>query len=122
MNIGIALVAFWLCQGGAAHAQTPGSAVGQVFEALHLRTTPPPAADFVERTRPDPESLDYLPLAPRDKTSKKKTPEQLDAIGTSLERAKESNLRAAGRVATPDASLHADARKRAKPKPTESSN
>jgi len=113
----LALTLVLLLQGAAAHAQSPGEAVGGVADALRLRPARPPAADFVERARPDPNSLDYKPLAPADKADHKKSAAELDAIGASLENAKQANARAAARVSIPDSPSRSEARKPMKPKP-----
>lgn len=88
-----------LCAAGAAHAQSPGGAIGEAAEILHLRAAPPPAADFVERARPD--QSDYERLAPTDKTNHKKSAAELDALASSLENARAANQRAAQSVHTP---------------------
>jgi hypothetical protein len=95
----------FLALGGQALAQEPtsgGEAVGKALDALQLRAEPAPAADFVEKSRPDAGSLDYKPLAPVDKSSKKKSPAELDALGAELEKALARNRKAAARVKTPD--------------------
>ncbi|MGA8169440.1 MAG: hypothetical protein WB816_01170, partial [Methylocystis sp.] len=72
------------------------------MDSLNLRHAPPPAADFVVRSRPAPDTLNYRPMAPTEKSTKKKTPEQLDALGAELEGALARNRQAGARVATPD--------------------
>jgi hypothetical protein len=98
--------AFLWVGGGAALAQEPqsgGELVGGALDALHLRAEPAPAPEFVEKARPDRNSLDYKQMAPTDKSSKKKTAAELDALGSDLERALEKNRKAAARVKIPDA-------------------
>jgi hypothetical protein len=96
--LGVA-VAF-LCAATPAGAQSPGGAAGEAAEALHLRPTPPPAAEFVERARPD--QSDYQRLGPTDKANHKKSSAELDALASSLENARAANLRAAQRVRATD--------------------
>ena len=79
-----------------------GVMVGNILETLHLRQTPPPAQDFVVRSRPAPEQLQYQPMKPTEKPSGKKTPAQLDALGAELQGALEQNRKAGARVAVPD--------------------
>ncbi len=101
----IALASVSLCVCGVAFAQetqSGGEIVGRALDAMHIRAEPAPAADFVERARPDRNSLDYRPMAPTDKSLKKKTPAELDALGVELERSLARNRRAAARVKTPD--------------------
>lgn len=88
-----------LCAAGPAHAQSPGGAIGEAAEILHLRSAPPPAADFVERARPD--QSEYERLAPTDKTNHKKSAAELDALASSLENARTANQRAAQGVHAP---------------------
>jgi hypothetical protein len=85
-----------------ARAQTPGSVFGDIAETLHLRPTPPPAAPFVDATRPDPDALQYRPLTPADRDNHRKSPAELDALANKLEGARQNALRAAARVWTPD--------------------
>ncbi len=101
----IALALVLLCLPGAAFAQEPqsgGEAVGRALDAMHLRAEPAPAADFVQRARPDRNSLNYRPMAPTDKSLKKKTPAELDALAAELESSLARNQRAAARVKIPD--------------------
>jgi len=79
-----------------------GAMVGNVLETLHLRQTPPPAQDFVVRSRPAPDQLQYQPMKPTEKPTGKKTPAQLDALGAELQGALEQNRKAGARVAVPD--------------------
>jgi hypothetical protein len=79
-----------------------GAMVGNVLETLHLRQTPPPAQDFVVRSRPAPDQLQYQPMKPTEKPTGKKTPAQLDALGAELQGALEPNRKAGARVAAPD--------------------
>lgn len=81
---------------------TGGAMVGNVLETLHLRQTPPPAQDFVVRSRPAPDQLQYQPMKPTEKPTGKKTPAQLDALGAELQGALEQNRKAGARVAVPD--------------------
>jgi hypothetical protein len=76
--------------------------IGNVLETLHLRQTPPPPQDFVVRSRPAPDSLQYQPMKPTEKPTGKKTPAQLDALGAELQGALEQNRKAGARVAVPD--------------------
>jgi hypothetical protein len=102
----------------AQEAVSGGAMVGNVLETLHLRQTPPPAQDFVVRSRPAPDSLEYQPMKPTEKPTGKKTPAQLDALGAELEGALEQNRKAGARVAVPGpAPRHATPRRAAAAKP-----
>ena len=81
---------------------TGGAMVGNVLETLRLRQTPPPAQDFVVRSRPAPDQLQYQPMKPTEKPTGKKTPAQLDALGAELQGALEQNRKAGARVTVPD--------------------
>ncbi len=96
--LGLAVALF--CAAMPACAQSLGETVGEAAEGLHLRPTAPPAAEFVERARPN--QSDYQRLGPTDKANHKKSPAELDALASSLENARASNLRAAQRVRAPD--------------------
>jgi hypothetical protein len=101
----IALASVLLCLPSGAfaqEAQSGGEAVGRALDAMHIRAEPAPAADFVERARPDRNSLNYKPMAPTEKSLKKKTPAELDALGAELESSLARNRRAAARVKIPD--------------------
>jgi hypothetical protein len=92
-------------EAGEAAAQetaSGGAMVGNVLETLHLRQTPPPAQDFVVRSRPAPDQLQYQPMKPTEKPTGKKTPAQLDALGAELQGALEQNRKAGARVTVPD--------------------
>ena len=108
ITLAVALAPASLCDGAAAQeaeAQegvSGGAIVGNVLETLHLRQTPPPAQDFVVRSRPAPDELQFQPMKPTEKPTGKKTPAQLDALGAELEGALERNRKAAARVAVPD--------------------
>lgn len=92
--------------------------VGDVLDTLHLRQTPPPAQDFVVRSRPAPDQLHYQPMKPTEMPTAKKTPAQLDALGAELEGALEQNRKKGARVALPDpASRPATPRRAAAAKP-----
>lgn len=112
------LVLWGLCASASAQeANSPGAVVGDVLDALHLRQEPPAAADFVVRSRPAPGSLDYQPMKPTEKSEKKKTPAQLDALGAELESALAQNRRAGARVAAPDPAPRPAPRRAAGTKP-----
>jgi hypothetical protein len=105
---------------GEAAAQEPasgGAVIGDVLETLHLRQTPPPPQDFVLRSRPAPESLDYRPMKPTETPTGKKTPAQLDALGAELEGALQRNRKAGARVAVPDPAPRPAPRRAAAAKP-----
>ncbi|MGA3061968.1 MAG: hypothetical protein ABSD90_01935 [Methylocystis sp.] len=89
-------------EAAAQEATSGGAMVGNVLETLHLRQTPPPAQDFVVRSRPAPDQLQYQPMKPTEKPAGKKTPAQLDALGAELQGALEQNRKAGARVAVPD--------------------
>jgi len=116
--IAAALLLPCLCGGAAAQEAVSGGAViGDVLDALHLRQEPPPQADFVVRSRPAPDSLDYRPMKPTETPSGKKTPAQLDALGADLEGALERNRKAGARVAVPDPAPRPAPRRAAAAKP-----
>jgi hypothetical protein len=94
-----------------------GAMVGNVLETLRLRQTPPPAQDFVVRSRPAPDQLQYQPMKPTEKPTGKKTPAQLDALGAELQGALEQNRKAGARVAAPDPAPRPAARRAAAAKP-----
>jgi hypothetical protein len=108
-----------LCGQAAAQVAQPqeaasgGAVVGDVLDTLHLRQTPPPAQDFVVRSRPAPDELHYQPMKPTEKPTGKKTPAQLDALGAELEGALEQNRKAGARVAVPDSASRPAAPRRA---------
>ncbi len=102
---------------GAQEAVSGGAVIGDVLETLHLRQTPPPAQDFVVRSRPAPDSLDYQPMKPTEKPTGKKTPAQLDALGAELQGALEQNRKAGARVAMPDPAPRQAPRRAAAAKP-----
>jgi hypothetical protein len=89
-------------EAAAQEATSGGTMVGNVLETLHLRQTPPPAQDFVVRSRPAPDQLQYQPMKPTEKPIGKKNPAQLDALGAELQGALEQNRKAGARVAVPD--------------------
>ncbi len=118
MALAAAFVLWRFCVPAAAQeANSPGAAVSGVLDALHLRQEPPPAADFVVRSRPAPDALDYQPMKPVEKSQKKKTPAQLDALGAELESALERNRRAGAGVARPDPAPRPTQRRAAGAKP-----
>jgi len=82
-----------LCALAPADAQSLGSAIGDAAEGLQFRPAAPPAAEFVERARPD--HLGYQQLAPTDRANHKKSAAELDALASSLDSARAANLRAA---------------------------
>ena len=102
---------------GAQEAVSGGAVIGDVLETLHLRQTPPPAQDFVVRSRPAPDSLNYQPMKPTEKPTGKKTPAQLDALGAELQGALEQNRKAGARVAMPDPAPRQAPRRAAAAKP-----
>ncbi|PPD41000.1 MAG: hypothetical protein CTY15_14200 [Methylocystis sp.] len=89
---------------GAAGAQegppTGGQAIGGLFDALGFLKPPPPAPDFVRESRP--ERLDYVPLAPRPETSRRRPAAEAQTVGAELDRAIAENRRKAARVKTPN--------------------
>ncbi len=91
--------------------------IGDVLQTLHLRREPPPQQDFVVRSRPAPDSLEFQPMKPTEKPTGKKTPAQLDALGADLESALERNRKAGARVAAPDPAPRPAARRAAAAKP-----
>jgi len=103
-RIAIALI-FALAAKAALAQQAPASGgefIGRLFDATGLRAPPRPAADFVRDSRP--EHMDYRPFDPTpQKDPKRKTANDLRAMGAGLEAAAAENRRKAARVATPDA-------------------
>ena len=96
----------------AARAQAPssvGEAIGRVLEETNVRAKPPASPDFVVKSRPDRNNLDYTPFsAPEaDGQAKKKTRADFEAIGADLDQAAARNREKATRVATPDAQASA---------------
>lgn len=91
--------------------------IGNVFDALHLRPERAPTPDFVEQSRKDPNTLDYRPMEPTEKTQKKKTPAELDALGAELEGALTRNRRAAAGVKSPDSQSHSPSQTGGKKQP-----
>jgi hypothetical protein len=93
-------------QASAARAEergagSVGGTIGQFFEGVGLRNAPPPAADFVERSRPA--ELDYAPFAdPASRPDAKKNREDAAARQKELEAAVAANRVRAARVRTPD--------------------
>ena len=104
-------------EAGGQETVSSGAMVGNVLETLHLRQTPPPAQDFVVRSRPAPDQLQYQPMKPTEKPTGKKTPAQLDALGAELQGALEQNRKAGARVAAPDPAPRPAARRAAAAKP-----
>ncbi len=96
----LALAVALLGVAGTAKAQSLGETIGAAAETFQFRSAAPPAADFVERSRP--ENPDYQRLAPTDRANHKKSAAELDALASSLENAKSANQRAAERVRAPD--------------------
>ncbi|MDB5651585.1 MAG: hypothetical protein JWL62_3105 [Hyphomicrobiales bacterium] len=99
-----ALAAFaMIAIGGCAQAQSdePGS----VSRVLKLRTVPPPAPDFVVRTRPPETSLNYIPTgAPRPMPAGKPlTPDEIRAKEAELDGLRSRQDRIAGRRSAPRA-------------------
>jgi hypothetical protein len=91
------------CAGAQEAPSTGGETIGRVFDALGLRSEPKPAPDFIQKARPDPQSLDYQPFSPPDsERARAKTPAQLDAMGADLNRSLARNRAAAARVKIPD--------------------
>ena len=123
ITLAVALALPRLCDEAAAQeAEAPkavsgGAMVGDVLDTLHLRQTPPPAQDFVVRSRPAPDQLQYQPMKPTEKPTGKKTPAQLDALGAELQGALEQNRKAGARVAAPDPAPRPAARRAAAAKP-----
>ncbi len=79
---------------------TPGEAIGRVFDAVGLRNAPPPAPDFVVKSRGAP--LDYKPLQPTDRENHRKPAAELQSIEADMANAAARNKAAASRVAVPD--------------------
>jgi hypothetical protein len=108
----LAIALFFLASAAAAQevdanagrASTIGEAIGRLFEGVNLRKSPPPAADFVVRSRPA--ELDYAPLAPagaaQQVRAKKKSPRDVEKLESELRAAAAANRARAARARTPD--------------------
>lgn len=80
---------------------TIGEAIGKLFESANLRSTPPPAADFVVRSRPA--ELDYTPLAkPQTGPPGTRNASELQKLEKELGAAAAANRSRAARVRAPD--------------------
>ena len=96
----------------AANAQqngSPGELINGVMQGLGLSPTVPPAADFVVRSRPDPDQLDYLPFRPTPpgflenaNLPRERFEAQQESI-RALEGARARNRARAARVGAPEA-------------------
>lgn len=87
----------------------------QTLETLNLKSSPAgPAPDFVERTRPDPAGLGFIPPALPHKVSQRpvKSPDDVKAATAALDAAKQRQLAPGG----PAPVQLAKGRKAAKPK------
>jgi hypothetical protein len=104
-------------EAAAQEAASGGAVIGGVLDALHLRQEPPPQQDFVVRSRPAPDSLEYQPMKPTETPTGRKTPAQLDALGAELEGALARNRKAGARVAVPDPAPRPAPRRAAAAKP-----
>ena len=79
----------------AAPARAAGGLWDTVLETMNLKAAPPgPGPDFVERTRPDPAGLGYMPTALPHKVSPLpvKTPAQIEAEKVALDAARKRQL------------------------------
>ncbi|PSC06341.1 hypothetical protein SLNSH_03390 [Alsobacter soli] len=81
--IAVAGIAFG---GAGCSAQTSGSSgLKPITDKLNITTTVPPAADFVEKSRP--QSMDYMPVGvvPPARSVKPRTPDQVKALEAEME-------------------------------------
>jgi hypothetical protein len=100
----ITLLSLALTIAAPARAQeapaTGGQAIGGIVDALGLRAKPAPAPDFVRNSRR--EGLEYVPFSPAPTQSRKKTPAEMQAVGSELDKAIAENKRKAARVKAPN--------------------
>ena len=105
-SIAVAFTVAGLCWSAAAQAQTAvRDEPGPVSRALKLRTSVPPAPDFVVKTRPPADSMKFVPAhAPRvAPPSTPMTPAQIRAKERELDSLRAQQDRVAGRASTPPA-------------------
>lgn len=104
----VAAAAMALCSAsGAARAGDAENAggVSGVLETLNLKAKVGSMPDFIEKTRPDPDHLDFIPAgAPHPKREiKAKTPEEVEAAKAALDAAAKAQLAPKKPPATSDA-------------------
>ena len=106
----------------AEDAGSPGELINGAMQGLGLGPTVPPAADFVVRSRPGSDQLDYQPFRPTP-------PGFLDSVNLPLKRfeAEQASIRAledarvrnrarAGRIGAPDIATRAEQSKNSRSK------
>ena len=89
------VVAVVLLAGCAVPAHAADGLWDTVLEKLNVKATPAaPGPDFIERSRPDPAGLGYLPTASPHKVSPLavKTPDQIQAQKDALDLARQRQL------------------------------
>ena len=116
------VVAAALLVGGAVPAHAADNLWDTVLEKMNVKAAPAaPGPDFIERTRPDPSGLGYLPTASPHKVSPLavKTPDQIQAEKDALDLAKQRQLDPAAGKPVPIVKAAADpaAKKRRAAKP-----
>ncbi len=107
--------------GAAAQTATtaPDGSI-DVLRALQLKAGPAPAPDFVVRTRPGADKLDFIPVGkhPPDRSDKILSPAEVSALTADLDATREKQQRRAGRkpakVATGPASARQAGKKTAR--------
>ncbi len=87
----------------AQSAPVPDAPVGAgsfdgILRALDLKAKPAPRPDFVERSRPDDDGINYMPVGAEHpaRTTKTLTPAEVAAATADLDRARMAQQRRAG--------------------------
>jgi hypothetical protein len=106
----------------AGDVGSPGELINGLMQGLGLSPSVPPAADFVVRSRPAPDQLDYEPFRPPPpgflesaNLPVKRFEAEQESI-RALEDARARNLASAGRVGTPEGATPAEKSKYSRPK------
>jgi len=106
----------------ASDVGSPGELINGLMQGLGLSPSVPPAADFVVRSRPAPDQLDYEPFRPPPpgflesaNLPVKRFEAEQESI-RALENARARNLASAGRVGTPEGATPAEKSKYSRPK------
>ncbi|WP_159729812.1 hypothetical protein [Methylosinus sp. Ce-a6] len=107
-RLALCLILFAVAAGGAraqeGGSETVGESIGNFFEGLDMRRTPPPPADFVVRSRTG--ATGYTPfVAPAPDAAKdaKKSAARAATLEKELAAAAAANRARAARVKIPDA-------------------
>ncbi len=97
----IAAPCFWMGQASAQSYLSPGYIMGEITTGLGF-VKPEPAPDFVVRGRPDPSTLEYVPLKlpPRNFHSDASKPEaRIEAEAGAIAELEAARARTQGRAA-----------------------